>query len=88
MKLPQPLPEIEIADFETELVVLVPGQRRAHLLEPLVALLFDSCRAGHDLDEVVEEVNTATGWPVEDTRAWLSNALRSLQRSGIVAMQP
>ncbi len=44
--LPGVLAEVEVADFETELVVLVPSRRLAHHLEPVWALVFDSCRAG------------------------------------------
>ena len=85
MMLPATSPEVHIADFDTELVVLVPSRRRAHLLEPLVALLFDSCRSGDALGDVVVEVVEATGWDEATTETWLREALGQLEASGIVA---
>lgn len=43
MSLPAIDAAVVVADFDTELVVLVPSRRKAHLLEPMWALLFDSC---------------------------------------------
>ena len=60
MRLPAIDESVVVADFDTELVVLVPAERKAHLLEPMWALLFDSCRRGDELDDLVAELADAT----------------------------
>lgn len=85
MRLPSVADSVVIADFDTELVVLVPEQRHAHLLEPLWAVLLDSCRRGDDRADLVGELAAATRWTTSDTDAWLDEALAELSRLGITA---
>lgn len=85
MTLPVPSSDIVIADFNTELVVLVPNTRRAHHLEPMWAVLFDSCRLGHSRSEVVSDLAEANGWSRPETEDWVRRALGELAGSGIVA---
>lgn len=79
---------VEIADFETELVVLVPSTRRVHLLEPAVSLLVNSCQLGHSREQFVEEVSGATEQSVEDTRRWCERALEALRAAEIIDPGP
>ncbi len=84
MTLPAVSPGIEVADFETELVVLVPDRRRAHLLEPLWALLFDSCQNGHTAERFLGDVAGDVGWDEVAAGSWLDEALAVFEASGVV----
>ena len=85
MKLPAICESVVVADFETELVVLVPERRKAHLLEPAWALLFDSCRRGDDGDRLIDEVAAADGGTPAEVESWVQRALTEFSRLGIVA---
>jgi hypothetical protein len=76
---------VVVADFDTELVVLVPAERKAHLLEPMWALLFDSCRRGDELDDLVAELAGATSVDDDATRAWVEQALAEFERLKITS---
>ena len=80
MRLPAIDESVVVADFDTELVVLVPAGRKAHLLEPMWALLFDSCRRGDELDDLVAELAGATGDDPAATLAWVEQALAEFDR--------
>lgn len=75
---------VEAADFDTEIVVLVPDRRRAHLLEASLALLFDSCRDGTDGDAFVDDLVGATSWTRERASRWMADALRELASAGAI----
>ena len=83
MRLPAIDESVVVADFDTELVVLVPARRKAHLLEPMWALLFDSCRRGDDVDDLVTELAEATDDDPAATLAWVDLALAEFARLGI-----
>ena len=85
MILPAPSSDIVVADFDTELVVLVPNTRRAHHLDPMWAVLFDSCRLGHSRAAIVSDLAAANGWSRRETEDWVERALVELTGSGIVA---
>ena len=87
-RLPALVPDIEIAEFDTELVVLVPGERRAVRLEPGHAVVLDSCRRGDDLDRLVDDVATATGSDATAARAWVGQVVQELARLGVVTPAP
>jgi hypothetical protein len=76
---------VVVADFDTELVVLVPAERKAHLLEPMWALLFDSCRRGDELDDLVAELAGATHADGDATRTWVEHALAEFERLKITS---
>jgi hypothetical protein len=76
---------VEIADFDTELVVLVPSTRRVHLLDPALSLVVHSCQMSHRRDQLVREFASATAQSLEDTEQWLAGALDSLTQAGIVS---
>jgi hypothetical protein len=85
VRLPAIDTSVVVADFDTELVVLVPGRRKAHLLEPMWALLFDSCRSGDAVDDLVSELSTATDDDPAATLTWVEQALAEFARLGITA---
>jgi hypothetical protein len=81
--LPGVAAEVEVADFDTELVVLVPSRRLAHHLEPMWALVFDSCRRGDDADDLHQELVKATGWTADETSEWIGHAVAQLTALGV-----
>jgi hypothetical protein len=85
VRLPAIDESVVVADFDTELVVLVPGRRQAHLLEPLWALLFDSCQRGDAVDDLVSELASATDDDPAATLNWVEQALAEFARLGITA---
>jgi hypothetical protein len=83
VRLPAIDESVVVADFDTELVVLVPARRKAHLLEPMWALLFDSCRRGDAVDDLVRELAGVTGDDGAVMFAWVQQALAEFTRLGI-----
>jgi len=73
------------AEFDTELVVLVPDRRKAYHLDPGPALVFDSCRRGDSLAELADELAPVLAGDPASTRGWISCVLAELQRHGMVA---
>jgi len=84
-QLPAIDPSIETAEFEDEMVVLVPARRRAVRLPPGPALVFDSCRRGHRFDELLSEIGDeiAPG-DAGSVQTWIESTLVELARQGIV----
>jgi hypothetical protein len=70
--------EVMVAEFDTELVVLVPGVRMAHHLDAGLSLVLDSCDGKTPTDDVISEVVDATGDSPEAVRAWLRSSLDRL----------
>lgn len=85
--LPQVAEGLEVADFETELVVLVPQRRMVHLLEPDAALVFDSCRRGDSTEVLVAELAEASGREPADVAAWVDGALAELASRQLLAAE-
>lgn len=85
MKLPPLADEVEVADFETELVVVVPSRRRAYHLDERWALLVDSCRRGDDVGDLVEELVSVGGDP-DQARRWFIAALEVLRDHGVLSV--
>jgi hypothetical protein len=73
-----------VADFDTELVVLVPEARLAHLLDEGLSLVLDSCDGTTLTAEVIGEVVEATDESVEAVTIWLLDCLRKLIEMNIV----
>ena len=84
MALPRIRDDLVVADFDTELVVLVPSTRRAHLLEPMMALVFDSCRSRHTFEALVGELSSASGESEQEMIRWVTGAVATLERAGVV----
>ena len=52
---------LEIAEFDTELVVWDPTSKMVHHLEGIAAIVFDACDGSTRSDELVAEIAEATG---------------------------
>ncbi len=76
--MPRKRDEAMVADFDTELVVLVPEVRQAHLLDEGLSLVLDSCDGTTSTADVISEVVDATGETPEAVAAWLLDALDQL----------
>jgi hypothetical protein len=69
---------VVVADFDTELVVLVPEERMAHHLDEGLSLVLDSCDGVTATADVVAEVAQATGSPTDEVQLWLKKSLQTL----------
>lgn len=76
--LPRRRTDLMTADFETELVVLVPDRRRVLHLDEGLSIVLDSCDGETTAASLVEEVATATGDTAGQVERWLSDALDRL----------
>ena len=82
--MPRKRPDVMVADFETELVVLVPDERQAHHLDEGLSLVLDSCDGVTPTANVVTEVSAGTGQPVDAVEAWLADTLAVLDRLNVL----
>jgi len=83
-RLPALAPDIELADFDTEIVALIADRRRAVHLESGQAIVLDSCRRGDDIDHVVDEIVRASGNDRAAVEAWVDEVLQELARLGVL----
>ena len=83
--MPRKRDEAMVADFDTELVVLVPEVRQAHLLDEGLSLVLDSCDGVTPSADVIAEVVEATGETPEAVTAWLRQALDQLDELQMLA---
>jgi hypothetical protein len=86
--MPRKRDEAMVADFDTELVVLVPEVRQAHLLDEGLSLVLDSCDGSTATADVIAEVVDATGESPEAVAAWLRQALGQLDELQMLARDP
>lgn len=81
-QLPAVLPlkraDVLVADFDTELVVLVPEERKAHRLDAGLSLILSSCDGVMPAAELIAEVAADTGDTHVDLERWLLNGLAEL----------
>jgi hypothetical protein len=77
--MPAKRPDVLTADFETELVVLVPEQRTAHRLDEGLSLLLDASDGVTPTADVVAEVCAATGQIEADVCSWMEDGLGQLR---------
>jgi hypothetical protein len=84
MVLPEVNQSVAIADFDIELVVLVPERRRAFHLDPMRAVVFDSCRSGHTVSDLVHDLVVATEWSIGDTEEWVRTVLGEFKAANVV----
>ena len=82
--MPRKRADVMVADFETELVVLVPDERQAHHLDEGLSLVLDACDGETSTASVVAEVVAGTGQPVEAVEAWLADTLATLDRLNVL----
>ncbi len=82
--MPRKRPEAMVADFDTELVVLVPEARLAHLLDEGLSLVLDSCDGVTPSAGVIAEVVDATGESEPQVAEWLRNCLDRLAQLNIL----
>jgi len=86
--MPRKRADAMVADFDTELVVLVPEARLAHLLDEGLSLVLDSCDGVTPTAAVITEVVDATGESESQVALWLADCLRQLADLGIVEAPP
>jgi hypothetical protein len=83
-RLPAKRPGVLVADFDTELVVLVPDERQAHRLDEGLSLILSSCDGASATERFVTEIADATGDSSKAVEAWLLDGLRQLERLKIL----
>jgi len=76
--LPRKRPDVMVADFEAQLVVLVPDERQAHHLDEGLSLVLDSCDGVTTSATLVAEVAEATGSDAGIVASWLAESLATL----------
>ena len=59
--MPAQRPGLELAEFDTEVVVWDPESKMVHHLDGLAAIAFDACDGTTGSDELVSEIAEATG---------------------------
>jgi hypothetical protein len=82
--LPAKRQEVMVADFDTEMVVLVPEVRRSHHLDEGLSLVLDACDGVTSTAAFVAEVSAETGEPLDRVERWLTDALDQLRGLDIV----
>lgn len=86
--MPRKRADVMVADFDTELVVLVPDERRAHHLDVGLSLVLDSCDGATSVAAVVAEVAAATGEAVGAVESWLADTLATLDQLNVLEQVP
>ncbi len=76
--MPRKRDQVMVAEFDTELVVLVPEHKQAHHLDDGLSLVLDSCDGQTPTAEVVAEVADGTGEPVDAVERWLVGSIEVL----------
>jgi hypothetical protein len=76
--MPRKRAEVMVAAFDTELVVLVPDERRTHHLDEGLSLVLDSCDGVTPTADVVTEIAAGTGATTEAVESWLKRSLETL----------
>lgn len=88
MRLPEVMPakrpDVLTADFETELVVLVPERRTAHRLDEGLSLVLDACDGTTATADVVAEIVSGTGQDRGAVCRWLDDGLGQLADLGVL----
>ncbi len=82
--LPRRRDDVLLADFGTELVVLVPDQRQTHRLDEGLSLVLTSCDGVTPVDALVAEVSAGTGEDPDVTLRWLDECLERLEALGVL----
>jgi hypothetical protein len=82
--MPRKRADVMVADFDTELVVLVPDERQAHHLDVGLSLVLDSCDGVTPTAAVVAEVAEATDTETDAVESWLADTLATLARINVL----
>ncbi len=82
--MPRKRSDVMVADFDAELVVLVPDERQAHHLDVGLSLVLDSCDGATPTANVVAEVASGTGEPHDAVESWLADTLATLDRLNVL----
>jgi hypothetical protein len=77
--MPRRRQQVMVADFDTEMVVLVPEQRLSHHLDEGLALVLDSCDGATPTADVIGEVAHGTGEETAQVALWLADAISQLR---------
>lgn len=76
--LPRKRDDLMIAEFDTELVVLVPETRKAHHLDDGLSLVLSSCDGATPTAKLVTEVADGTGEDAAAVARWLVGSISAL----------
>jgi hypothetical protein len=76
--MPRKRDDVMVAEFDAELVVLVPGARMAHHLDAGLSLVLDSCDGTTATSDVIAEVAEATSDTPEAVTTWMCSAIDQL----------
>lgn len=76
--------DLEIADFDTELVVLDPVRHQAHHLDTPLAIVFDACDGRTPRSSVVAEIAAATGTGLDEADRWVGHSVQILRRGQLI----
>ena len=76
--MPRKRDDVMVAEFDTELVVLVAGARMAHHLDEGLSVVLDSCDGSTPTADVIAEVVEATGDSRSAVTIWLRSSLDRL----------
>jgi hypothetical protein len=82
--LPRKAKGLEVAEFDTELVVLAVAEQKAHHLQGLAAIVFDACDGRTRSNELALEVAEATGGDVQHALDEIAEVWRTFVRVGLV----
>jgi hypothetical protein len=83
--LPSKRLDVLVADFDTEFVVLVPEQRKAHRLDSGLSLILSSCDGTTTTAALLDEIEQTTGDQRPDLERWLHSGLAELRQLGVFA---
>lgn len=83
--LPRRRDEVLVADFDTEMVVLVPEDRLAHRLDSGLSLILASCDGVTRSVDLIAEVVAGTDDDPDAVSVWLANGVAELRRLKILA---
>jgi hypothetical protein len=78
--------DLEVADFDTELVVLDPVRHQAHHLDTPLAIVFDACDGRTPRSAVVAEIAAATATDLAAAERWMGRLVQIL-RDGQLLVQ-
>lgn len=82
--MPRKRVDVMVADFDTEVVVLVPEERLAHHLDVGLSLVLESCDGATSTAAVVAEVALGTGEAIDAVESWLADTLATLDRLNVL----
>jgi hypothetical protein len=76
--------EVMVADYDTELVVLVPDTRLTHHLDVGLSLILDACDGVTLSKDLINEIATATASDVAVVGGHILEALRQFESLDII----